>query len=369
MDLQGQNGLDAPWHARWRSRGPAAVALAVLFTAFYVVLYLEDDLGAATGTRPLSALAAALGLGSRWFLYGLVYSLAMLVGAAYYLRRHGNARYHQVRIAVNVAVQVVLGFTLPFAMHLLGEREVYFSYLWPLRIESLYPQELAHYPAYIAAYSLAASLVATPLLTLRFGKRWYCSWVCGCGGLANTFGDPFRHLTTTSSASWRFERVTVHAALAVAVLTTLLVAGDFFAGEALPALHAVAGPVRRAYGFVVGAILAGVVGVGVYPLLGPRVWCRNFCPMAAMLGLLQKAGRFRIRVKQGMCISCGNCSAYCEMGIDVRAYAQRDETFTRASCVGCGMCAHVCPRGVLRLESAPRPRGADAAKRRLPVAG
>ena len=55
----------------------------------------------------------------------------------------------------------------------------------------------------------------------------------------------------------------------------------------------------------------------------------------------------------GQCISCGNCSAYCEMGIDVRAYAQTNQTFTRASCVGCGMCAHVCPRGVLKLENAP----------------
>ena len=78
------------------------------------------------------------------------------------------------------------------------------------------------------------------------------------------------------------------------------------------------------------------------------------CPMAAMAGLLQKLGTFQIRVKPDMCISCGNCTTYCEMGIDVRAYAQRNESFTRAACVGCGMCAHVCPRGVLRLESASR---------------
>jgi polyferredoxin len=109
-------------------------------------------------------------------------------------------------------------------------------------------------------------------------------------------------------------------------------------------------------------VLAEVIGVGVYPLLGPRVWCRNFCPMAALLGLVQKAGRFRIRVKEDACIACGNCSAYCEMGIDVRAYAERGESFTRAACVGCGMCAHVCPRGVLKLENAPT-------KRRLPVLG
>jgi formate hydrogenlyase subunit 6/NADH:ubiquinone oxidoreductase subunit I len=73
--------------------------------------------------------------------------------------------------------------------------------------------------------------------------------------------------------------------------------------------------------------------------------------MAGFLGMIQKLGRFRIRVKKEMCISCGLCTEYCEMGIDVRAYAQAGRSFTRASCVGCGLCAEVCPRGVLRLEN------------------
>ncbi len=363
MDLQGQNGLLRTWREQWRSRGVSAWVVAMGLTLFYLVLYFEDDVRGALGFRPITPLARAVGLENRWYLYGLLYSAAMIGGAIYYLRRHGNSRYNRARIGVNVGVQVLLGFTLPFAMHLFGARDIYFSYLWPLKIEYLYPQELAHYPAYFAAYSLFASLVAMPLLTLRFGKRWYCSWVCGCGGLANTFGDPWRHLSDKSDAAWAREKVTVHAVMVIAVLTTALVAADFFVGEHAPWLHSIAEPVRRGYGFVVGAILAGVVGVGLYPLLGPRVWCRNFCPMAAMLGLLQKAGRFRIRVKDDMCIACGNCSAYCEMGIDVRAYAMRNESFTRAACVGCGACAHVCPRGVLKLENA-----APVAKRRLPMA-
>ena len=53
-----------------------------------------------------------------------------------------------------------------------------------------------------------------------------------------------------------------------------------------------------------------------------------------------------------VCISCGNCSTYCEMGIDVRSYAQKGQDVVRSSCVGCGVCAAVCPRGVLRLENA-----------------
>ena len=63
--------------------------------------------------------------------------------------------------------------------------------------------------------------------------------------------------------------------------------------------------------------------------------------------------RFRITTNGGQCISCGNCSTYCEMGIDVRAYAQKGQNIVRSSCVGCGVCSSVCPRGVLKLENAP----------------
>ena len=110
--------------------------------------------------------------------------------------------------------------------------------------------------------------------------------------------------------------------------------------------------IREWYGFGVGAVFSGVLGVGFYPLLGSRVWCRFGCPMAAILGLQQRLfSRFRITTNGGQCISCGNCSTYCEMGIDVRSYAQKGQNIVRSSCVGCGICAEVCPRGVLKLEN------------------
>jgi ferredoxin len=99
------------------------------------------------------------------------------------------------------------------------------------------------------------------------------------------------------------------------------------------------------------------------------VWCRFGCPQAAILGLVQRVrSRFRITTNGGQCMSCGNCSTYCEMGIDVRAYAQQGRDVVRASCVGCGICSAVCPRGVLRLENGPpdeRYPGADRPWRTL----
>ena len=108
----------------------------------------------------------------------------------------------------------------------------------------------------------------------------------------------------------------------------------------------------KTYGFLIGSIFSGVIGTGFYPILGSRGWCRFGCPQAAILGLFQrKKSKFRITTNGGQCISCGNCSTYCEMGIDVRAYAQKGQDIVRSSCVGCGICSAVCPRGVLRLEN------------------
>lgn len=342
MDLQGQNGLMSTWREPWRARGLVAWTVAILMIGFYIDLYWFDH---------LEPVAQALGLRNKWFLYGALYCVAMIGGGVYYLRRHGNSRYNQYRIAANIFVQVVLAFTLPFVMPLFGGTEFYFSYLWPLKWDLLLPGTLSHLPLYLAIYGIVASLLLAPLMAFFFGKRWYCSWICGCGGLANTYGDPWRHLTSTSTKAWKFEQKAIYSVMGLVFFMTGIMVLQWVVGDASPTFSTFAHGTKQFYGFLVGSVLAGVVGTGLYPLLGPRVWCRNFCPMAAVLGLTQKLGRFRIRVKKDMCISCGNCSAYCEMGIDVRSYAQNNESFTRSSCVGCGMCAHVCPRGVLRLEN------------------
>jgi polyferredoxin len=45
-------------------------------------------------------------------------------------------------------------------------------------------------------FGVVSIFVISPFLTYKYGKRWYCSWVCGCGGLAETAGDSFRQLSS-----------------------------------------------------------------------------------------------------------------------------------------------------------------------------
>ena len=339
-----QAGLLQTYQAPASNRSLLAWGLSALLVGFYLVLYYTEVL-----QRP----AQALHLGSKWTLYGLLYTIAMVAGGVFMLRRHGNSPYQRVRTLCVVFVQVVFAFALPLVMDVFGRQEYYFSYFWPLKIEYLYPSVILKQPFLILAYSFLGSLVAFPLLAYAFGKRFYCSWVCGCGGLANTAGEPFRHLSSKSSKAWRIEQVSIHSVLFLAVVTTAIVWVNWAIGRQHPDFARFAFKVQGYYAVAIGAMFAGVFGVGLYPLMGTRVWCRFGCPMAALLGLIQKLGRFRITVKKDMCIACGNCSTYCEMGIDVRAYAMANQDVRRAACVGCGMCAHVCPRGVLKLENKP----------------
>ena len=357
-----QHGLLSTYRQAWRTRGAGAWIVGALFLIFYSLLYWGDRIGADW----FNPLAASLGLKNKWYLYGALYSLAMVLGGVYFLRRHGNNRYHRIRTTVLIAVQILLAFLLPFIMPLFGQREFYFSYLWPLKIEYFYPSTIFEYPVLIVLYSLLGSLITLPLLAFFFGKRFYCSWFCGCGGLAETMGGSWCHLSNKSTGAWRFEQISIHTAMLLALGTTAVVFANWAIGARYPTFQRIAFEIQWYYGFVVGALLSGIAGVVFYPLLGSRVWCRFFCPMAAMLGLVQKFGRFRISVKDDMCISCGNCSTYCEMGIDVRAYAQNNQSFKRASCVGCGMCAHACPRGVLKLENKWDLLG-DKARQKLPI--
>ncbi|MEX1024374.1 MAG: 4Fe-4S dicluster domain-containing protein [Planctomycetota bacterium] len=349
-----------------KNRGALGWALGIGFTGFYLVLYFYESYWRTWGMprlldgpiRLVDPLALLLTghAADRWFLYGTLYTLLILVFGVRMFWRYRHNRYQLLRTASVMFFQLAFAFLIPNLLKLFQQPEFYFSYFWPLKPEYLFPTELAalteasRLGVFMAFWGVVLGLVGVPILTYFHGKRWYCSWVCGCGGLAETLGDPWRHQSIKSTSAWKLERWLIHSVLVLIVVTT----GCLWINSATEGrlLGRASQTFASFYGLWIGAVFSGVIGVGFYPLLGNRVWCRFGCPQAAILGLFQRfASRFRITTNGSQCMSCGNCSTYCEMGIDVRAYAQRGENIVRASCVGCGVCSAVCPRGVLKLEN------------------
>ncbi|MCB0638368.1 MAG: 4Fe-4S binding protein [Lewinella sp.] len=473
------------YHSSMHHRGWLGIATGVFLIGFYVLLYFypEHMVNWVLLVDPVS-MALKGQPADNWFLYGFLYTIAILVMGIRMIIKYRHNRYQMIRTGSVMFFQLCFAFMLPEIMTALHQPSMDLKNIWPLNYSFFFDYNLSKltssgfFGLFLLFWGILLSAVAVPVITYFYGKRWYCSWVCGCGGLAETLGDPYRQLSDKTTAAWQIERWTIHSVLVFATAMTLIVIYSYLPTAAdtegwlhktnfvyLASLLLIAGPayvywrnrqarvfspvvmllmgvvalslliilnyqhfilenyrvnirlnrwliiglaavvigglvvlhrrqhpsmsgrrvfqtaavfflaiaswqllgysdtgkaavsfnqfdVRSIYGFAISSIFAGVVGTGFYPLMGNRVWCRFGCPLAAYLGLVQRLkSRFRITTNGGQCISCGNCSTYCEMGIDVRAYAQRGQDIVRSSCVGCGICSAVCPRGVLRLEN------------------
>ncbi len=421
------------WLKSVSSRGILGWITGVFLTSFYIVLYFYPNLlGLGNAGEPNAGLVGLFdplskflngNHASQWFVYGTLYTLAILLFGYKFLLKYRHNKYQQLRTFSVMFFQLGFAFLIPELMARLNSDSYRLPYydlknMWPL---NYYQFEQHRVDDFINAGNIGVALlvfgilsifVISPILTYKYGKRWYCSWVCGCGGLAETAGDSFRHLSSKKLSSWKIERWLIHLVLVFVVIMTTAVITSYLGSDAdkywltkkafllflaliltivfsltmifkrkelgKDAQYGAVGffiiivsliginyysnkssflfmdpeTLRSSYGFLIGSVFSGVIGTGFYPILGSRVWCRFGCPMAAVLGFQQRFfSKFRITTNGGQCISCGNCSTSCEMGIDVRAYAQKGENIIRSSCVGCGICADVCPRGVLKLEN------------------
>jgi len=237
-------------------------------------------------------------------------------------------------------------------------------YAWPLSTGTFYGNP----PLFWAIWGVLLSFVVLPIFVLFHGKR-YCSWICGCGGLAETLGDRWRHLAPKGPAALRHERVGGWLlGLAVAVLlitlsidTWKLISLPTWAAERARAWHSL----------LLDVWAAGILPVTLYPFLGGKVWCRFWCPLAKMMELTSRlftklgVSRFRIDADD-RCIACGECTRYCQVGIPVMQYALKRQTLDNAtsSCIGCGICVTVCPMDTLSLGGkANKPRGESVVAR------
>lgn len=342
------------------SRGWLGWFVFIFLVSFYVLLYFFPSY-IVNWTFLVDTISQSISgnLASQWFLYGFLYCTVMVVMAVrmYIKYRHNN--YQLLRTTSVLFFQIVFAFLIPEILVRFEKPWYDFKNAFPLDYDFFYSWSLDQLIAsggfglFILIWGIVLTLVVVPVMVYFFGKRWYCSWVCGCGGLAETLGDPYRQLSDKSLKSWKLERWLIHSVLIFALLMTIVTLYAYFTGaEGLLGIKTQT--IQDIYGFLIGATFAGVIGTGFYPIFGNRVWCRFGCPLAAYLGLVQRfKSRFRITTNGGQCISCGNCSTYCEQGIDVRAYAQKGENIVRSSCVGCGICSAVCPRGVLKLENGP----------------
>jgi len=227
-------------------------------------------------------------------------------------------------------------------------------YAWPLFFYTFFydPHQIW------IVWGVVLSFGIIPLLVLFHGKR-YCSWICGCGGLAETLGDRWRHLAPKGPTSRRWERMNWVVLGSAVAVTLMMVARDAVAVFRSPATVGV-----DLYHLIADVWLVGIIPITLYPFMGGKVWCRYWCPLAKMMDVLSKVyTKFRISrfhiVANDKCIGCTECTRNCQVGIDVMSFAIKQETLdnSNSSCIGCGICVSVCPMDVLSFSAKPPAKG------------
>ncbi|MEK7348250.1 MAG: NAD(P)-binding domain-containing protein [Candidatus Eisenbacteria bacterium] len=371
--------LFCTWLYNWKSGGSASAWWA---ERHWFPFNLPDLLAAAGGgvaawaSDPKTLLGTlAISASGPAFWYTLSYSLVVAIFGVRRIRRR-RTPYITAQTLTLMAIQVVPLFLSPeVILPLLGRhgllpagiadalfpsvtyghgREYWRAYglilAWPLNVYNVFTHEPL---GWWLAISVVQTLVLIPLGIYFFGKGVYCGWICSCGALAETLGDTHRQ-KMPHGPGWNRLNLAGQGILGVAVVLLIL----RVAGWILPdgnAIDAVFDPwLKSSYKWIVDVALAGVVGYGFYFWYSGRVWCRFFCPLAALMHVYARFSRFAIVAEKKKCISCNVCTSVCHQGIDVMSFANKGAPMNDPECVRCSACVQSCPTGVLTFGRVDR---------------
>jgi len=351
----------------------------------------------------------AISLKSRSFYYTVLYTL--LIGVFGWRRiKRRKTPYVTVQTSVLFLIQLLPLFLLPeIILPLLGYNGVFDAGMGKSIADALFPsyisaQELAahswpewgHPRAYWHAYSFIfawplgvytvftdspqvawliigaiQTFVIIPIIVMKWGKGAYCSWICSCGAMAETMGDQQRHKMPHGSKWNKLNMLGQVILLVAVVLLVVRVLGwvypETWMNQAFSLL--LKGENKEyqlvnafSYKWVVDIFLAGILGFGFYFKYSGRTWCRFACPLAALMHIYSRFGRFAIVSEKSKCISCNQCTSVCHQGIDVMASASKGQPMTDPQCVRCSACVQTCPTGTLSFAEIDRKSGATIKK-------
>ena len=175
------------------------------------------------------------------------------------------------------------------------------------------------------------------------------------------FFDPLALITrTTAIALFPIFYFLVEGLLAG--LSYLPLLGDFFFDLYVSAKGTIL-PVQEQSFFQNLPVIAIFLTVILLEKVSRRFWCRNLCPLGALLGLLSKNSLFG-RTVDNNCNFCADCSGECKMGI----IDEENMSSSRAECILCLNCGKICPEGDIDFKFGRGEKGAskiDISRRRF----
>jgi polyferredoxin len=113
--------------------------------------------------------------------------------------------------------------------------------------------------------------------------------------------------------------------------------------------------------FLAAAALIGIIALNS---VSRRFWCRNLCPLGALLAIFSKFSVIRRQVS-GKCTNCMKCATSCRMA----AIDQNPRHYQATECIYCYDCTQMCPTLATRISLSLQTQGyrssLDLSRRRV----
>jgi ferredoxin len=215
------------------------------------------------------------------------------------------------------------------------------------------------------------------LLSALVAGRFFCGWICPIGTLFDLCAGKSLAKKKLPSPQWKLYLLLV---LAVAALLGLNLSGlidpiafltractfilyplaMLLTATGIEILRPIADYLRLVtlshaqvsqpvFSFI---LLTVVLCAGLFALNRrfPRFWCRSFCPLGALLGVISQAGFFRRRV-DSRCTTCMQCAHTCPTS----AILDEPRQYRPGECIYCTACTTICPFHAISFSLARDP--------------
>ncbi len=195
------------------------------------------------------------------------FELIMLFLIIYFMVKHPTRRARLISLAL---FHVTFVLVIPMALRDFTWMAV--LYPWPQTLLAFDPKT----PSIVLGLSLFVGFAVVPILTLKWGAKGFCGYVCPHGAYySEAYGRLYHPKPGRLKWMKKYFPALYFAAMVVAALLIVLMPDSL-------------DPVRRTQKvafFITSQFLYLIVGV---PLVGSRSYCTHFCPLGYEVGLLLK---------------------------------------------------------------------------------